>query len=420
MWQRDLYILGARVDPVTMSEAIKHVSEMVGQPVWEEKKQHYIVTLNPEIVLDSIKDDHYRILINRASLSIPDGFGLRIAAGVFGEKIPERVTGVDLIKEICRLAAHNSWPVYFLGGRGVATQTGHNLKKQFPNLKVAGAEDGINISVENKEIKFDPVENKGLLERINKSGAKILLVAFGAPKQEKWIGQNLTALPGVKLAVGVGGSFDYLSGKVKRAPAAMRGLGLEWLYRLIRQPSRVGRIFNATFKFPAYVIICRLRIKFFYRPNVAGLILNKRNQVLLVAPSRLKYLAWQFPQGGVDRGESEDAAIKREMREELGTDKLEILKRVPNFHSYDWPKWAQCAQCYKGQRQTLYILRFTGEDKDFDLEKDIELKAFKWVSADQLLNNVDKVRRPMAEKSIVELKKLNLWSEPDSLPARPA
>src|SRR5690606_23109000 len=143
-----------------------------------------------------------------------------------------------------------------------------------------------------------------LIERINASKAEILLVAFGAPKQEIWIAENAKDLKHIQIAVGVGGLFDYLAGNVANPPKFVQTIGLEWLFRLITQPYRFKRIFRAVVVFPCRAFIWRIRMLLHYRENVLGVIQNQRGQLLLVSPAWSDVEKWQFPQGGIDGGES--------------------------------------------------------------------------------------------------------------------
>jgi N-acetylglucosaminyldiphosphoundecaprenol N-acetyl-beta-D-mannosaminyltransferase len=162
--------------------------------------------------------------------------------------------------EICKIAEADNKSVYLLGSGSdeVVKRTEENLKQKFPNLKVVGWGSGPGIKESNVSVQpfnnstgliMDAGENVKILEDINQAKPDILFVAFGMGKQEKWIVENLKKIPGVKIAMGVGGAFDYISGSVKRAPLLLRKIGLEWLYRLVKQPRRVVRIWNATVKF---------------------------------------------------------------------------------------------------------------------------------------------------------------------------
>ncbi len=235
-------ILGVKIDNLSLQEVLEKINQFL-----DSKNQHYIVTPNPEFLVAAQKDNQFKEILNLADIACADGTGLIKAAKFFGKRL-QRVTGVDLVWVTCELAEQKNCSVYLLGAGGmIAEQAAENLKQEFPNLKIAGAESGGEI-VNPKQIDQD------LINRINIAKPKILFVAFDQVKQEKWIFYHLDKLPSVKLAIGVGGTFDYISGAVKRAPKFLRRLGLEWLYRLIWEPSRFERIINAVIVFPFLVI----------------------------------------------------------------------------------------------------------------------------------------------------------------------
>jgi len=210
-------------------------------------KRHFITTVNPEILLLAHQEENYKNILNRASLSLADGIGIIFAAHYLGQKIKKRITGCDLLEIIADLAEKEEKSIYFLGGRGkVPQKAAENLKKKFPTLKIAGFDNSI--------IYSEKLFEKEIITRINKTQPDVLFVALGAPKQEKWIFKNINQLKTVKIAVGIGGALDFLSGKTKRAPLFLRKIGLEWFWRLICQPWRLPRIFNAVVKFTLAVI----------------------------------------------------------------------------------------------------------------------------------------------------------------------
>ena len=155
-----------------------------------------------------------------------------------------RVTGIDWAQELSRLGAEKGWTFFFLGGRNdVAQKVQAALCTKFPNLKIVGAESG-------GEIDDPKALDQPLVDRINQSAAQIILVAFGHVKQEMWIYYHLDHLPNIRLAIGVGGTFDYLAGAARRAPRWMQRAGLEWFFRLINEPNRWRRIIDAVIVFP--------------------------------------------------------------------------------------------------------------------------------------------------------------------------
>lgn len=205
---------------------------------------HQIVTVNPEFILTAQRDEAFKNILNKTDLSVPDGFGLQCAAWFLGQKIGERITGVDLTWEIAKLAAEKGYSIFFLGAaEGVAKKASHRVELLNPGLKIAGTYSGT-------------PDEEGIVEKINSANPDILLVAFGAPKQEKFISDNKMALK-VKIAMGVGGTFDYIADLVPYAPSWMRKFGLEWLYRLLTQPKRWKRILNAVIIFPLLILKSR-------------------------------------------------------------------------------------------------------------------------------------------------------------------
>jgi len=212
-------ILGVNIDDVSIDQAISIVAGWL-----QEGGKHYIVTPNPEFIVSAYGDPEFKKILNKADLAIPDGAGLK-----FSGKIKNTTTGVDLMEALCQKASKSGWKIRLIGGKdGVAGRTSEKLKEKYPGLEVVYAENGLEVN------------------------SDLLFVAFGMGKQEKFIYENLDKLP-TKVAMGVGGAFDYISGNVKRAPIWMRQLGLEWLFRLIIQPWRIKRQVNL-FKFIFLII----------------------------------------------------------------------------------------------------------------------------------------------------------------------
>jgi N-acetylglucosaminyldiphosphoundecaprenol N-acetyl-beta-D-mannosaminyltransferase len=295
---------------MSKSETIKilnvKVNRIITTRVLEEIKsflllggQHYIVTLNPEMIVEAQKDKYLEKIINEADIVIPDGVGILLASRFINRKtLPERITGVDLIYKICEFDFVKGKKIYLVGAeKGIAKEAAKALMQKYNYLDIVGAEEGIRFEISNikyqisnksqnselkiqknnkffvilnlfqnlllkirllvnkSQIHFEITDdiykskNNELVQRINEAQPDILFVAFGAPKQEKWIYENIKKMPSVKLAIGVGGSFDFISGKIKRAPLIFQKLGLEWLWRLILEPCRIKRIYTATLKF---------------------------------------------------------------------------------------------------------------------------------------------------------------------------
>ena len=220
-------VLGVRVDRGDMMGALCQIDSFV-----KKEGLHHVITLNAEIIYRAQSDEKLKELINSADLVTPDGSGVVWAAGILGEPLTERVTGIDLMEEICRQAHHNGWKIYLLGGApGIADEAAEKLRTRFPNINIVGTQHGY----------FPENEEDEVLARIKAKEPDIIFVALGAPRQEFWIRKNKSRLL-AKVAVGVGGSFDVISGRIKRAPVWMQKLKLEWLARLIKEPWRAKRM----------------------------------------------------------------------------------------------------------------------------------------------------------------------------------
>jgi len=232
-------ILGVKIDRVTKKQTIEKIANFV-----KSQKPHQIVTINPEFVMTAQKDKEFKEVINRADLAIADGVGIIWASRLVQHSLSERIAGVDLVDEIAKLASQNNWSIYFLGAKeGIAQKAAENLKKKYKNLKIVGFESG-------------SPHDLTIIEKIKKTKPDILLVAFGAPKQDKWIYKFKESL-NVPVMMGVGGSFDFIAKKVPRAPKWLQNIGLEWFHRLINEPWRLKRQLDLP-KFAFLVIISKL------------------------------------------------------------------------------------------------------------------------------------------------------------------
>ena len=223
-----LIILNTPVHPVTMAETLNLARQFMS-----ESRLHQIATTNPEFVMAAQQDAAFRQVLWEADLCIPDGIGLLYAAWWLGRPLPQRVPGSELITHLAGLAAENGWRLFLLGAApGVAEEAADLLQQQYPGLHIAGAYAG----------SPDPAENEAIVRRINDSQADMLFVAYGASRQDKWIARNKEALTTVRLAMGVGGSLDFITGRAVRAPRWLQKVGLEWLHRLIHEPWRWRRM----------------------------------------------------------------------------------------------------------------------------------------------------------------------------------
>ncbi|MFH0838335.1 MAG: WecB/TagA/CpsF family glycosyltransferase [Patescibacteria group bacterium] len=258
-------IAGVEFDAVRYVDVLTAVEVFVNQGY----QKHMIVTPNPEMVVYSQKHEDFRNILNSASMAVPDGIGIlwaahylsmpRTKSGFGGimqvigslfqvffkmkaiyRVLPARVTGADLLFKIVEESQKKGWRVYLLGAApGIANIALERLHKKYPQAVFAGCFAGTPAQTHEDE----------LCQRINLAGPDILFVAYGSPAQEEWINRNLHKFSSVKVAIGVGGAIDFAAGKAKRAPKLLRSLGLEWFWRLITQPRRFRRIWNATFVF---------------------------------------------------------------------------------------------------------------------------------------------------------------------------
>lgn len=220
---RRVDILGCGVDRVGLAGAIARVDEL-----FRGDRPAQVVTLGAEMVMHAQRDAAYRAVVNAADLVVPDTVGMIWASRRLGMPLPERVPGIELAERLMDVVDGS---VYFLGAAAdIAEHAARAMQSAHPRLRIAGARDGF----------FTDAESQTVADDIRRSGARLVLVALGFPRQEVFIHEHLSRL-GPVVGIGVGGAFDVWAGKAKRAPEALRRLGVEWLYRLVTQPSRIGR-----------------------------------------------------------------------------------------------------------------------------------------------------------------------------------
>ena len=243
-------IVGVDITNASKNEILEYIVKSLEN----FKKKYFVVTPNPEFLVLANKNLEFKNILNRADLASADGIGIIIAAKFLGQPLKGRFTGVDLVESLCKQVVRKPLTVGFLGGRsGVAEETAECLQFRYPKLNVVFAAsewpETYNLLQKRvlssmyyvssiKDKKEKNIHNTKYI--IHDTLIDILFVAFGAPKQEFWISENLDKIP-VKIAIGVGGAFDYISGRVERAPTFIQNIGLEWLYRLINEPWRIKR-----------------------------------------------------------------------------------------------------------------------------------------------------------------------------------
>lgn len=218
-------IMGVGFDDLTLDEAAQRAAGMI-----DEGGFHYVVTPNPELVDRARREEPFRQAINGADLVLPDGIGVVYAARLLGRRLKGRCPGIDFAGKLMEHMARTGLRLYLLGAKpGVAEAAAARLEIRYPGLTICGTHDGY----------FQ--EDAPVVEEIRRAGADVVFVCLGAPKQEYWMVKNGPAT-GARLMAGLGGSLDVFAGVVERAPESWQRLGLEWLYRLTREPKRIGRM----------------------------------------------------------------------------------------------------------------------------------------------------------------------------------
>lgn len=221
-------ILGKPVHVANPTQAVQYIRENI-----QQGEKQFIIAQNPEKIMKCMEDKELdNILENKATLLIADGVGLVVAAKILGLPNIPRVTGVGLFEEMIKVAIQDQKSIYLYGASPeVAEKAGAVLKERYPTLQIAGIQHG-----------FEQ-DTQLIVDRIKEAKPDFLFVALGTPRQEKWLAAHLEELP-VQYAMGVGGTFDVLTGHVQRAPVWMQKAGLEWFHRLLKQPTRAGRMMN--------------------------------------------------------------------------------------------------------------------------------------------------------------------------------
>lgn len=227
-------MMGTRINNVTMDEAVNTCEKKVNNG-----EQFVIYTPNSEIIMMANRDEEFKELLNKSDLNIPDGIGLIYASKIKKHPLKEKVAGYDLTVNLIKLANEKGLKIYFVGGKpGVAEKAAQSIKKDYPNVSIVGVSDGYfkgtHLGMQGHE------EEKRIIDDINDKSPDMLFVGFGAKKQEQWIEYNKNLI-NAKIIVGNGGTVDGLAGEVKRAPDIYIKLGLEWFYRLMKEPKRIKR-----------------------------------------------------------------------------------------------------------------------------------------------------------------------------------
>lgn len=229
-------VVGINIDNITLAEAGRRAEEFL-----EGEGCNMVFTPNSEILVDAVMDRELGEMLNEAQLVIPDGIGVVIASKFYRTPLKERVAGVDLSAKIIELAALKGKSLFLLGAPQASLEAAaQKIKEKYKDINIAGIRNGY----------FDEAVEDQIIEEINNSGADVLIVGLGAPKQEKFIYRHKDKLK-VKIAIGVGGGIDIISGFKKRAPEIYQKMGLEWLCYLVQQPKRIKRIV----KLPKFILL---------------------------------------------------------------------------------------------------------------------------------------------------------------------
>ena len=390
-------ILGVNIHSITKNKALGVIKDFLNSD-----KQHYIVTVNPEFLVAARKDEEFYQILNRADLSLADGFGIVLMSHLIPPRVKRHIRGSDITYQLLREAEEKGMKVCIVNWNT-------SLSKK----------DDIEIILENKysKLKFlvQDIERGGggiNLKEINEFGPKLLFVTLGARFQEKFIYTHLDKIPSVRVAMGVGGTFDFLTEKIERAPIWMRKMEFEWLWRLIKEPKfRIKRIFKAVIVFPLVFLRERLINPHFYRKNVACLLYKKEEGKIKIFLAEREGGGghFQIPQGGLD-GEDIEIAGERELREEIGTSKFRFRGEFENVYKYKYPKENHDIKHYnyKGQKQSLYVAEFLGNDDNIKLFS-YDLSSWKWVSLDKALDEVHPIRREGMKKFLKKFESIKKY-----------
>jgi len=260
MMRDTIVILGIPIDNLDMDETVERIFALI-EASRKDGRARQVATVNVDFVVNTLTWQLSRFrhpelidILRRADLVTPDGMPIIWTSRMLGSPLKERVTGADLVPRIAEAAARKGKSIYFLGGQGdVGSRAAQLLQAQFPNLSVAGA-DSPYVRIEGEALTGEAVKDQEVVERINRSGADILLIGFGNPKQEVWFERNRSRLR-VPVSIGIGGTYEFIVGSVARAPRWMQKVGLEWIFRITQDPKRLWkRYFVGFFKFGLMIL----------------------------------------------------------------------------------------------------------------------------------------------------------------------
>lgn len=433
---KKISVAGLNVDSITKGELLEVLARRI-----RNREKTFMTTLYSEFLYASLKDREARALLNQADIAVPDGIGILWAdyflSQKFGvknfyakiaqawlqivltgasillqprklyQKFPEKIVGADLAWDLAELARKHQFSVFIWGGYNDTPEiVKAKFQKQFPGINIVG-------------VSSKPKGDSATIQEIVSLQPNMLLVAFGPLEQERWIVSNLKHLP-VTFAVGLGGTFDYIAGKKSAPPRAVRAAGLEWLYRLITQPARIRRIYEAVWG----LILALVRFKVFesmpFRKNAVAVVVNRENKILVCKrrigaaknganPYNILSDYWQFPQGGLDEGEEFIAGGQRELAEETGINSVKVIGVAKFINQYHWENGVRpllsSKYQFKGQEQRTILFRFEGPEREIQLDQ-AELVEYRWVTKDEVAKVVANERAPHAIAVLGELSEI--------------
>jgi len=390
-------ILGIKTGELNKKQTEKKIKDYFNFSACQQ-----IVTPNPEIILKAQKDEELFYILNEANLSLADGFGLKIITLLSHQKL-FRQTGADLLPHLLNEANSNNRKIIILNrsdGLSSKEEIENYLKKKYVK---------IDFLILNIEVKEKPSDKE--CATINIFAPDLIISLFGAPYQEKYIHNLKKNNLNFKIGVGLGGAFDFLTGKVKRAPSLMRRAGLEWLWRLIQQPKRITRIYQATFVFFFKSLKWLYILPLLYRQNVAVLVYRNTSagKEIIIVERQDEKNHWQLIQGGTEGLSIEMAGLK-EMSEELNIKDYQVKGVYKNLYKYLFEKNNGKYRDsklrhfgYKGQKQSLIIVKFTGREADIKINY-WDHQNWKFINERDFITALHHCRQ---EAGKIYLKKLN-------------
>ena len=444
-------IAGLKVDSISKQQLLDTISLRL-----KNDQKTFVITPYSEFLYRSLRNPELLELFNGADFSVPDGIGIFWAAkylsipltakSYFGKILqsfwqivysgaaillypryirsafPQKISGSDLVWNLAKLAQQNNLSIYFLGGFGNVTElaakkVSHALEKngtQFDDRQIVSRKIIAGWSNKNPD---DPT----IVDDIKKSGADFVFVAYGPVKQEQWIVKHKD-LVAAKLFIGLGGTFDYLAGKQTPPPHWMRSVGLEWMWRLLTQPKRITRIWQATVGLTTALLRYKIFRSYPLRQNALCVVINNENKILvcqrnpnlqetigIMYPEKFQNY-WQFPQGGLEKNEDVVAGAKRELMEETGLHNIIFLKISDKKNIYFWNNASRRVVGRRmhasGQSQSIVYFRFSGTNSEIHLDNR-EFIDHKWVSAHDLVDAVHSERKNVAAIIIEDLKNIS-------------